>query len=68
MGTSIAPQLVGYYLPGLTVMSPKKAPKKAFGGFAVPPGLQEYVDYLTILVDSTRFYQNRTSLYLSRLG
>ncbi len=52
MRNAIAPQLIGYYLPGFTVMSPKKTPKEALRRFSVPAGLQEYVDYIAILIDS----------------
>ena len=50
MSDSIATQLIGHDLSGLTLVAPDQPSEEAFCSSAISPGLQEHVDYLAILV------------------
>ena len=50
MRDSIAPQLVGDYLPGLPSMAPDQSPEEPLCSCTITAGLEKYINHLTILV------------------
>ena len=53
MSNSITSKFIGHYLPWLTLMLPQQPLKEALCSLSVPTLLQEYINYFTVLVDSS---------------
>jgi hypothetical protein len=52
MCNRIAPQFISNDLPGLSAMRLEQAPEEPLGRSAIPSGLEKYINYFAILVNS----------------